>query len=123
MSYDKEHVSMDEYDVPASLHCVKCNKVIARRHEIPSERFPGQVNFTIIRTAEYTEKYAELSDNSVMYVPMCKECAKSPMDHEGALNVIKRTWETELRQKGRPESAIEQFRASKEGLHIVKSEG
>lgn len=120
--YEKVHVSYDVLEMPLTLHCVRCNAVIARRDEIPSKRYPGTSVYGIVRAPNYREVQLDLNDGSTTYLPHCADCVKLPLDKEKALAVVKLTWEAEMRHMGRPESAIEEMKTARQNLQ-PKEEG
>lgn len=117
--YEKEHVTFDAFEIPVSLHCIRCNAVIATRSEIPSKRFPGTAMMGTVRAPNYREVQVDFNDGSTGFLPVCSECVKEPLDKEKAMDVVKRTWEKEMRHMGRPESAILQMREARANLAIL----
>jgi hypothetical protein len=120
--YLSDHVTYDQYETPVTLHCLRCHAVIARRSEQPS-RDPGVTVQAIVKAPNYREVYAELSDGSVCYFPLCEDCIKEPVDGDLALGAVKRGWEQGLVRIGRPAEAIENQRLKVAGLTVVKVGG
>jgi len=120
--YQSDHVTYDNYETPVTLHCLKCHAVIARRDELPG-REPGIYVHTLVKGSNYREVYAELSDASVCYFPMCQDCIKQPVDGAAALDVVKRGWQQALVQVKRPAEALEIQRLKVVNLTVVKVGG
>ena len=122
MSYDYEHVTFDQFDVPAELHCIRCHVVIGRRTIVKNATGGQGEVLAVAKGATYKEVQVELSDGSVAYLPICKDCKKQPLDYVRALDVVKRTWKAEAEHQGRPQEAIKALEARTKNLKIVKSE-
>lgn len=120
--YESDHVTFDQYETPVTLHCLRCHAVIARRAELPS-REPGINTHASVKGSNYREVYAELSDGSVCYFPMCEDCIKQPIDGDSALDCVKRGWELALVHAGRPQEAIDIQRAKVAELTVVRAGG
>ncbi len=117
--YQADHVTFDRHEMPVTLHCLRCHAVIARRDEMPG-RDPGTSVHAIVKAPNYREVYAELSDGSVCYFPMCQDCIRQPVDGAAALEVVKRGWELSLIHARRPPEAIENQRLKVANLSVVK---
>lgn len=120
--YQQDHVTYDEYETAVTLHCLRCHAIISRRHEIPTKE-KGVAVHAISKGPNYREVYAELSDGSVCYFPICVDCIKQPIDGAAALDCVKRGWEQALTHIGRPIEAIENQRAKVANLHVTKVGG
>ena len=119
--YQANHVTFDEHEIPLTLHCLCCHAVIARRSDTPG-RTPGINVHSIVKGPNYREVYAELSDGSVCYFPFCQDCIRQPINHDAALDVVKRGWELALAHAGRPSEAIEHQRKRVAHLAVIKPE-
>ena len=120
--YQHDHVTYDEFETPATLHCLRCPTVIARRHSVPTKE-KGVAVHAISKAPNYREVYAELSDGSICYLTFCQDCIKQPVDGDAAFEAVKRGWEKALTRHGRPVEAIELQRAKVAGLHVTKVGG
>ncbi len=120
--YADDHVAYDNYEMPVTLHCLKCHAVIGRRSETPGQE-PGVNVHAMVTAPNYREVYAELSDGSVCYFPMCQDCVRQPVDGAAALDCVKRGWEQALLHAGRPQEAIDIQRAKVAGLTVTKIGG
>lgn len=121
--YTKAHVSFDQFEIPLSLHCLRCNRVIAKRDETKSRTDPNVAVHAIVRTPLYREVYVELSDGSVSYFPFCSTCLHEPIDAERALEVVKQGWESDMVHARRPPEAIEALKKRIADLHVTKVGG
>ena len=119
MSYDQDHVTYDAHDTPLTIHCVKCHAIIGRRDESPS-RTPGVAVHSLVRSTNYREVYAELSDGSVCYFPVCTDCIREPLDGNAALDVVKRGWIAALEHQTRPQEAIDAQNERVANLTVTK---
>lgn len=121
--YKKLHVTYDEHGMAVSFHCLRCNTVISKRQEVPSQKDPSIAVHSIVKKANYREIYVELSDGSCSYIPHCSTCVRLPVDPIKVLDAVKQGWEAELTHIGRPREAIEDLRQRTAGLQITKVEG
>jgi len=120
--YQSDHVMYDEFETPVTLHCLRCHAVIARRSEIPGQEKGVHIH-AIVKSPNYREVYAELSDGSVCYFPMCQDCHRQPIDGDAALECVKRGWEQALVHHRRPQEAIDSQRLKVAGLTVVTAGG
>lgn len=121
--YEKDHVTFDHYEMPVTLHCLKCNTVIARRDEVPSQKNPNVALHAMVKAPNYREVEVELSDGSLMYMPLCADCTKNPIDPDKALDVVKAGWVLGLKQHGRPQEAINRLKRDKASLKVTNVRG
>lgn len=121
--YSQAHVTYDDHGGTVSLHCLRCNAVIARRREVPSNDDPSVFVYAMSRLLNYRETLVKISDGSVAYLPLCSTCARRPIDTVKALDVVKNGWEDELRHMGRPQEAIDALRLRTADLTIIKVVG
>ncbi len=119
---EENHLTYDGHEIPVTLHCLRCHAIIARRDEVPS-RVPGVSVHSVIKSSNYREVYAELSDGSVCYFPFCEDCIKQPIDGDAAMVCVKRGWEQALIHAGRPQEAIDIQRARVADLRVTKVGG
>jgi len=117
--YLADHVTYDEHDMPMTLHCLKCHAVIARRDERPG-RESGVTIHSMVKAPNYREVYAELSNDSVCYLPFCQDCIRAAIDKDAALEAVKRGWELALVHAKRPPEAIEDQRAKVANLTVTR---
>ncbi len=120
--YTHPQVVFDEYQIPVSIHCVRCGDVIMRRDEGPSNSHPNVMVHKLKRLSTYREKKVILNDSSISYIPMCSACVAFPIDAQKAMNSLKAGWEAELVHLGRPDEAILAQRVRVENLAIVPEE-
>jgi len=120
--YQEDHVTYDEYETAVTLHCLRCHAVIARRHSVPTKT-AGVETHAMAKGPNYREVYAELSDGSVCYLPICSDCIRQPIDGDAALEAVKRGWVQGLRHMGRPSEAIENQEAKVANLRVTKVGG
>lgn len=121
--YDKQHVTYDEHTMAVSLHCLRCNEVIAKRREIPSKDNKRITLHSMVKKQNYREIYVELSDDSCSYLPLCLTCSRLPIDKLKVLDAVKKGWEAELVKFGRPQEAIDILRQRTADLQITKVGG
>lgn len=118
--YSKDHVVFDGHELPVTLHCLCCNKVVESRAESPSKRDPGVMVHAMIKAPNYREVYVEMSDGSIAYLPFCSDCTHEQINPEKALAIVKKGWESALVHAGRPAEALELLRKRTDALSITR---
>ena len=119
MSWDQDHWDCDELGGSA-VYCMRCHKLVKKRVEVPSKIDPSRSVLAMLTLANYREREVELSDGSLLYLILCKDCENEPVDAAKAVSVTIRGWEKELRAAGRPDVAIERMKRDRKNLKILK---
>jgi hypothetical protein len=120
--FKHDYVEFDEFGLK-EIRCMASGKVIAKRDEKPSKRFPGRTSFKLMKYADYREIPYFMKDGSIAFL-MFSDAEKDSVLDDVEIDLvneqIRRAKIIEMKSNGRTQEFIDAVTTNFENKHIVR---
>jgi hypothetical protein len=120
--FKHDYVEFDEFGLK-EIRCMASGKVIAKRDEKPSKRFPGRTSFQLQKYADYREVPYFMKDGSIAFLIFSDAEKDSVLDDaeiESVNDQIRRAKIIEMKSNGRTQEFIDAVMPNFENKHVVR---